>query len=131
MSLEWKDAISFLQGESERTDDSYCQLLWKRLQLGDRTTDLLQTLTAMKSLRDDSASQSPEWQAATKWLAYQRAQASNLMLDMLWAQLESGNRTPELLELIRQASHAPAPPPAPVVVVSEPPETEAPPSPNF
>lgn len=133
--MDWKDAISFMQVYQEKyPDDTYCQLIWKKLQLGHRTQDILMDIQAIKSIQDDGISRSPEWQKATKWLTWQRAQSSNLMLDMLWKQLESGDRTDELLNLIRQAANTPipekpiepAPVPEPVIDV-----TEAPPTTSF
>lgn len=117
--MDWKEAIAFMQVFQEKNpDDTYCQLVWKKLQLGHRTQDILMDVQAIKSLQDDSASKSPEWEQAVKWLTYQRAQASNLMIDMLWKQLESGDRTEELLNLIRQAANTP--PPSSVEVASSP-----------
>lgn len=119
--IDWAEAISFMQKQQEQYPDDYnCKLTWKRLQLGDRTQDLLMHIYAMKSLTEDTLNSSPEWQKAIKWLTYTRAQQSNLMLDMIWSQLETGDRTPELLTLIRQAANAP-PPPAPAPVQEPPP----------
>ena len=136
-SLNWKDAIAYMQKRQERLpEDPYTQLLWKKLQLGHRTQDILMDIDAFISLDRDGASSSPEWQAATKWLAYQRAQSSNLLLDMLWTQLETGDRTTELLQLIRNAANpqtSPAPPaPSQVVVIPDPmPVDNTPPSTDF
>lgn len=128
--MDWKEAIAFVQAKQEGSDNSFLLFVWKRLQLGDRTQDLLMTVKALKALEDDASSASPEWESAIKWLTWQRAQASNLMLDMLWAQLESGNRTPELLALIRQASQA-SPAPAPEAPIPAPQAPETPPSTDF
>lgn len=130
--MDWAKAIEFIQREQEQTEDAGLVLIWKRLQLGHRTQDLLMTIQALGALKDDAATGSPEWQSATKWLAWQRSQQSNLMLDMLWSQLESGNRTPELLALIRQSAQAPPSPPVePSPVFEAPPTVEPPPSVSF
>ncbi|MCI0615591.1 hypothetical protein L0244_21590, partial [bacterium] len=105
--MDWKEAIAFMQSYQERnSDDRHCQIIWKKLQLGNRTQDILMDVEAIKALQDDIANKSPEWDAAMKWLNYQRAQKSDLMLDMLWKQIESGNRTDELLQLIRLTANA-------------------------
>lgn len=123
--MDWKEAIAFMQTYQEQNpDDQYCKIIWKKLQLGHRTQDILMDIQAIKQIQDDSTSNSPDWQQAIKWLTWQRAQASSLMIDMLWQQLESGDRTDELLQLIRQAATAPASMPNPVEVVgTTPPST--------
>jgi len=116
VNLDWKDAIDFMTKHVERNPDDYtCKIIWKQLQIGHRTQDILMTIAAMKSLEEDTMSASPEWNKAIKWLSYQRSLSENLLLDMLWQQLETGNRTDELLNLIRQAAGNP-----PVAKPSEP-----------
>lgn len=131
---DWHKAIDFLSKESEaKADDYYVGLCWRRLQMGHRTNDLLMTIEALDTMKNEAASNSPEWGAALKWLAYQRARASNLMLDMINAQVEAGNRTPELLNMIRaQANAEPEPEPPPPEPIPEPkPEPASPPSRDF
>lgn len=123
----WAEAISFMQRHVDVTpDDNYAKLIWKKLQLGNRTQDILMDIRAIKALQDDLSYSSPEWQNAVKWLSYQRAQQTNLMLDLLWAQLETGDRTPELLNLIRNAANAPVSsvPEVPVSIDTTPPSKD-------
>jgi len=106
----WHGAVDYVARVADsKKDDAIFALVWKRVQRGDRTNDLLQTIQALEAMDIEIASTSPEWGAALKWLAYERAQGSNLMLDMLNAQVEAGNRSPELLAMItRQASESAA-----------------------
>jgi hypothetical protein len=132
--MEWKDCIAWLQAHTDRETDPYLKLCWKRLQRGDRTQDLQQTLIALNALQNDDANNSPEWEKAIAWLTWQRGQQSNLLIDMCWQQLETGSRTPELLELIRTAANAPPKPaqPAPVSIPEPPPPVSTePPSTSF
>lgn len=106
----WHGAVDYVARVADsKKDDAIFALVWKRVQRGDRTNDLLQTIQALEAMDIEIASTSPEWGAALKWLAYHRAQGSNLMLDMLNAQVEAGNRSPELLSMIavQQAAHTP------------------------
>lgn len=105
--MDWKDCISYIQTVEEKSEDFFVKLVWQRLQLGDRSQDLQQTIVAMKSLQDAKVTQNPEWKAAMKWLAYERSIRSSIMLDMIWKQLETGDRTPELLEVIRREANSP------------------------
>jgi len=132
-NIDWKDAIAFMQQYTENhPDKEYGLLIWQKLQLGYRTQDILMDISAMKSMQDNAASSSPEWTKAIKWLTYQRSVSSNLMIDMCWKQLETGDRTPELLALIRQAAAAPPiPAPAPVPIPEPPPVDNTPPSTDF
>lgn len=134
MPLNWQQGIDFLnKHQQENPDHEYIQLLWKKLELGHRTQDMLMDIEAMKAIKDNGISSSPEWTQAMKWLEWQRAQQSNLMLDMIAKQLESGDRTPELLNLIRQAANSPVKPVAPVISIPEPPPPppDVPPTTNF
>ncbi|MCI0613431.1 hypothetical protein L0244_10605 [bacterium] len=57
--MNWEDAISYIQTLLEKSEDYQVKLVWRRLQLGNRTQDLLQTIIAMKSLEDNSSSNNP------------------------------------------------------------------------
>lgn len=99
--FSWTDAITFLEPHSATFEGTYEKVIWQRIQNGDRTQDLLMQVSAMKDLQDVEANNSPEWQEAIKWLTIKRASEKSLILDMLASQLETGERTPELLALIQ------------------------------
>lgn len=130
--FSWSEAIQFLQKYTEtKTEDTYAALVWKKLQMGHRTQDILMDIAALKSIQEEGVSATPEWQSAIKWLAYQRSQQKNLRLDLLWAQLETGDRTSELLQLIREEAAKPQNPipasPVPELVSVD----NTPPTPDF
>lgn len=100
-NYDWNDAIRFLTTEIETHDELYYLVLWRRLQAGDRTQDLLMTISALEDLKVEAVGKSPEWTEAIKWLNRKRAEEKNLRFDILWNQLETGDRSEELLLLIQ------------------------------
>lgn len=102
--MNWTQAIDFMSSYLTKVaDDLHINLIWRRIQNGDRTQDLLMTIAALKDLDNESLSASPEWTDAIHWLTNARAQGQNLYLDLLSKQLETGDRTNELLALIQNA----------------------------
>lgn len=129
--MDWQKSIVYIQGQIEKigiraagTDpgqfDETIQFVWKRLQMGHRTQDLYMQIETIEALQSEAVGKSPAWEDALKYLAVKRAQGSNLMLEMIWKQVEAGDRSPELLAIVEQQKAA-------EVAAAKPAETAKPP----
>lgn len=115
--MDWQKAIVYIQGQIEKigiraagTDpgqfDETIQFIWKRLSLGHRTQELFMQIETVEALQTESAGKSPAWEDAIKFLTVKRAQGTNLMLEMIWKQIEAGDRSPELLAIVENQKAA-------------------------
>ena len=99
---DWQAAIRFMSNRMKTSTSELDSLVWRRMENGDRTQDLLQTVSALEDNEATQRSSSPEWEQSIHWLNLKRSQDNSLKYFLLWAQVETGDRTEELLALIQE-----------------------------